>query len=186
MNKNLINLINKVQNKFGEDAFEVTNHSIDTVIGGEAEVIKTYNEGNLTKNYVMFVTDLLTEQFGPVTEDIVLSFGESLKTDKRDFKESYQSKSSSLKEILPSVFIHTSMSKLMMEGFLVDIVKSAKLSIKFNDINTKKWTSRMITEEALKYRTTHEFVTNSPEAYKAAVRHGMKAELAKKMKENKS
>jgi hypothetical protein len=185
MNKNLINLINKVQNKFGEDAFEVTNHSVDTILSGEVEVIKIYNEGNLTKNYVMFVTDLLTEKFGPVTEDIILSFGESLKTDKKDFKESYQSKTSSLKEILPSVFIHTSMSKIMMESFLVDIVKSAKLSIKFNDLNTKKWTSKMITQEALKYKTTHEFINKSPEAYKAAVRHGMKSEIAKKIKENK-
>ena len=65
------------------------------------------------------------------TEKTIKSFGQSLKTSADKFKPSYVQKKSSIKEILPSVFIHTSMASGMMKSYIVKIAESVKYSSKF-------------------------------------------------------
>jgi hypothetical protein len=188
MNQKLINLIQKVQNKYGEDSFEISNYSLETALRDTEEIKEVYNEGDLTKNYVKFATDLLSEKYGgEFLKEIIEGFGESLKTSEKDFKESYQKKPSSIKEIMPSVFIHTSMSKILMEYMIVTLVNKARLHVKFHS-NIKppqSWTNEIIKKTASKYQTMSEFVKSQPDAYRAAVRLGIKPELVEVIKKNK-
>ena len=124
MKKELIKLIEKVQGNQESWQFKLVPDS-----KLKKEVV--YNEDDLTKSYVKFVTDVLTEKYGPVTEKIIKSFGQSLKTSADKFKPSYVQKKSSIKEILPSVFIHTSMASGMMRSDIVKIAESVKYSSKF-------------------------------------------------------
>lgn len=185
MSKELVKLIQKVQNKFGEDSFEITNSTLSAILDNTPIIKETYNEGDLTKNYVKFSTDLLSGKYGSeFMEEIIEGFGETLKTSIKDFKESYQKKQSSIKEVLPSVFIHTSMSKILMESTLLTLVHCARLHIKFHSKKgeSEKWTSESLQKEALQYKNISDFSKNNPSAYRAAVRLGMKFELAQKMK----
>jgi len=188
MNQKLINLIQKVQNKYGEDSFEISNYSLATALNDIEEIKEVYNEGDLTKNYVKFATDLLSGKYGvEFLEEIIQGFGESLKTNGKDFKESYKKKPSSIKEIMPSVFIHTSMSKILMESMIVTLVNKARLHVKFHNKvkHPHSWTNEIIKKTASKYRTMSEFVKSEPDAYRAAVRLGIKFELAEVIKKNK-
>lgn len=124
MKKELITLIEKVQNNQESWKFKLVPDS-----KLKKEVV--YNEDDLTKSYVKFVTDVLTEKYGTVTEKVIKSFGQSLKTSADKFKPSYVQKKSSIKEILPSVFIHTSMASGMMKSYIVKIAESVKYSSKF-------------------------------------------------------
>ena len=124
MKKELIKLIEKVQSNQESWQFKLVPD-----IKSKKEVV--YNEDDLTKSYVKFVTDVLTEKYGPVTEKTIKSFGQSLKTSADKFKPSYVQKKSSIKEILPSVFIHTSMASGMMKSYIVKIAESVKYSSKF-------------------------------------------------------
>ena len=81
MKKELIKLIEKVQGNQESWQFKLVPDS-----KLKKEVV--YNEDDLTKSYVKFVTDVLTEKYGPVTEKIIKSFGQSLKTSADKFKPS--------------------------------------------------------------------------------------------------
>jgi len=189
MSEQLIKLIKKVQNKFGEDSFEISNYSLAAALLETGVIKEVYNEGDLTKNYVSFTTDLLSGKYGDeFIEEIIECFGESLKTSEKDFKDSYRKKPSSIKEIIPGVFIHTSMSKILMESMIVSLVNKARLHIKFHSkIKTpQQWTKELIKATALKYKTISEFSKSEPDAYRAAVRHGIKPELAMDIKIRKN
>jgi hypothetical protein len=187
MEKNLVDLINKIQSKRGEDAFEVSNHPILEVFHSTKEIKVVYDEGDLTKNFVKFATDLLNTKYGDFfLEDIIKKFGETLKTDKNDFKESYRNKPSSIKEILPSVFIHTSMSKVLMESLIIDLVTNARLTVKFFSLenNTNDWTVDSIINEVKKYNNLTSFIRERPGAYSAAVKMGMKETIQGHIRKN--
>ena len=152
------------------------------------EIKGVYDEGDLTKNFVKFATDLWNTKYGDFfLEDIIKKFGETLKTDKNDFKESYRNKPSSIKEILPSVFIHTSMSKILMESLIIDLVTSARLTVKFYSLenNTISWTLDLIMNEAKKYDTLSGFARDNPQAYSAAIKLGIKETIQFHMKKTK-
>jgi hypothetical protein len=187
MKTNLVELINKVQKKHGDGAFEISNYPIaEWTKHIEKKVL--YDEGDLTKNYVKFSTDLLSGQYGEeFLEEVIVSYGETLKTNIEHFSESYQKKSSSIKEIQPNVFIHTSMSSLLMESILVNIVRSARLAIKFleNKKDTVKLTDKMVLSEALKHKTISDLEKNNPDVYRSVVRFGLKNKVAEHMKKNK-
>ena len=188
MEKNLVDLINKIQSKRGEDAFEVSNNPISQALNLDEDLKVLYDEGDLTKNFVKFATDLLSAKYGDYfMEDIIKKFGETLKTDKEDFKESYRNKPSSIKEILPSVFIHTSMSKILMESLIIDLVSSARLTVKFYSLENSKtqWTLDSIMSEAKKYDTLSSFVRDNPQAYSAAIKLGIKDQIQYYMKKTK-
>ena len=188
MEKNLVKLIQKIQNKRGEDAFEVSNHPISDVLHSSMEIKVVYDEGDLTKNFVKFATDLLNTKYGDFfLEDVIKKFGETLKTDKNDFKVSYRNKPSSIKEILPSVFIHTSMSKILMESLIIDLVTSARLTVKFYSLENNKtpWTLDLIMREAKKYDTLSGFARDNPQAYSAAIKLGIKETIQFHMKKSK-
>ena len=124
MNKELIDLIERVQNGTEDGLFKLVPE-----IKSKKEVI--YNEDDLTKSYVKFVTDVFTEKYGPVTEKVIRAFGPSLKTSIDKFKQSYREKKSSIKEILPSVYIHTSMDSPTMKLHIIRIAESIKYYPKF-------------------------------------------------------
>jgi hypothetical protein len=185
METDLVKLIRKVQQKHGEDSFEISNNTLSTLMQDTIEIKEVYDEGDLTKNYVKFATDLLSGKFGTeFIEQIIGGFGETLKTEMKDFKESYKKKQSSIKEILPSVFIHTSMSKVLMESMIATLVHNARLEVKFHNKKpeTLKWTEDSLRQEALKYKSMSDFSKEEPDAYRAVVRHGMKIGLALEMK----
>jgi hypothetical protein len=124
MNKELINLIERAQSNTDSGQFKLVPD-----VKSKKEII--YDEDDLTKSYVKFTTDVLTEKYGPVSEKVIRAFGHSLKTSIDKFKPSYRQKKSSIKEILPSVFIHTSMDSSMMKLHIIRIAESIKYFPKF-------------------------------------------------------
>jgi hypothetical protein len=177
MEKNLVDLINKIQSKRGEDAFEVSTNPISQALNLDEDLKVVYDEGDLTKNFVKFATDLLSNKYGDYfMEDIIKGFGETLKTDKEDFKDSYRNKPSSIKEILPSVFIHTSMSKILMESLIIDLITKARLTVKFYSLEkqTAKWTKELIIKETEKYDSISGFSRGNPNAYSTAIKLGIR------------
>jgi hypothetical protein len=187
MEKNLVDLINKIQSKRGEDAFEVSNNPISEALNQEKDLKVVYDEGDLTKNFVKFATDLLSGKFGDYfIEEVIKGFGETLKTDKGDFKESYRNKPSSIKEILPSVFIHTSMSKILMESLIIDLITKARLTVKFYSLEKRNdWTLELIMREPKKYDTMTGFSRGNSNAYSAAIKLGIKEAVQVHMKKSK-
>lgn len=128
MNKELINLIERAQNQTDSGQFKLVPD-----VKSKKEII--YDEDDLTKSYVKFTTDVLTEKYGPVSEKVIRAFGHSLKTSLDKFKPSYRQKKSSIKEILPSVFIHTSMDSNTMKLHIIRIAESIKYFPKFSEEN---------------------------------------------------
>ena len=188
MEKNLVDLINKIQSKRGEDAFEVSNNPISEALNQEKDLKVVYDEGDLTKNFVKFATDVLSDKFGDYfIEEVIKGFGETLKTDKGDFKESYRNKPSSIKEILPSVFIHTCMSKILMESLIIDLITKARLTVKFYSLEnqTAQWNLELIMGEAKKYDNITNFRNGNPQAYSAAVKLGIKEAVEIHMRKSK-
>jgi uncharacterized protein Veg len=188
MTKNLVQLIEKVQMNIGEDSFEITNYALSDILGNTKQIKVSYNEGDLTKNYVKYTTDLLSGMYGEeFMEDIIDGFGETLKTNLNNFKESYRNKKSAIKEILPSIFIHTSMSKVLMESMIVSLTFKAKLHIKFHDKikNEKKWDNKTLIVSASKYKNMSEFSKSEPETYRAVVRTGLKESISNFYKKKK-
>ncbi len=181
MTQNLVQLIEKVQMNIGEDSFEITNYALSDALGNTKQIRMLYNEGDLTKNYVRYATDLLSGVYGEeFMEDIIKVFGETLKTNLNKFKESYRNKKSSIKEILPSVFIHTSMSKVLMESIIVSLTSQARLHIKFHNKvkDEKKWDEKTLIALASKYNNLSEFSKSEPEAYRELVRTGLKENIS--------
>jgi hypothetical protein len=127
MNKELISLIERAQNRTDSGQFKLVPD-----VKSKKEVI--YDEDDLTKSYVKFTTDVLTEKYGPVSEKVIRAFGHSLKTSIDKFKPSYRQKKSSIKEILPSVFIHTSMDSNTMKLHIIRIAESIKHFPKFLEV----------------------------------------------------
>jgi hypothetical protein len=188
MTKNLVQLIEKVQMNIGEDSFEITNYALSDILGNTDQIKVSYNEGDLTKNYVKYATDLLSGMYGEeFMEDIINGFGETLKTNLNNFKESYRNKKSAIKEILPSIFIHTSMSKVLMESMIVSLTFQARLHIKFHDKikNEKKWDEKTLIVSASKYKNMSEFSKSEPEAYRVVVRTGFKENISNFYKKKK-
>jgi hypothetical protein len=128
MNKELINLIERAQSTTDSGQFKLVPD-----VKSKKEII--YDEDDLTKSYVKFTTDVLTEKYGPVSEKVIRAFGHSLKTSIEKFKPSYRQKKSSIKEILPSVFIHTSMDSNTMKLHIIRIAESIKYFPKFPEEN---------------------------------------------------
>ena len=128
MNKELINLIERAQSITDSGQFKLVPD-----VKSKKEII--YDEDDLTKSYVKFTTDVLTEKYGPVSEKVIRAFGHSLKTSIEKFKPSYRQKKSSIKEILPSVFIHTSMDSNTMKLHIIRIAESIKYFPKFPEEN---------------------------------------------------
>ena len=128
MNKELINLIERAQSNTDSGQFKLVPD-----VKSKKEII--YDEDDLTKSYVKFTTDVLTEKYGPVSEKVIRAFGHSLKTSIEKFKPSYRQKKSSIKEILPSVFIHTSMDSNTMKLHIIRIAESIKFFPKFPEEN---------------------------------------------------
>jgi hypothetical protein len=128
MNKELINLIERAQSTTDSGQFKLVPD-----VKSKKEII--YDEDDLTKSYVKFTTDVLTEKYGPVSEKVIRAFGHSLKTSIEKFKPSYRQKKSSIKEILPSVFIHTSMDSNTMKLHIIKIAESIKYFPKFPEEN---------------------------------------------------
>lgn len=128
MNKELINLIERAQSQTDSGQFKLVPD-----VKSKKEII--YDEDDLTKSYVKFTTDVLTEKYGPVSEKVIRAFGHSLKTSLDKFKPSYRQKKSSIKEILPSVFIHTSMDSNTMKLHIIRIAESIKYFPKFPEEN---------------------------------------------------
>jgi hypothetical protein len=128
MNKELINLIERAQSTTDSGQFKLVPD-----VKSKKEII--YDEDDLTKSYVKFTTDVLTEKYGPVSEKVIRAFGHSLKTSIEKFKPSYRQKKSSIKEILPSVFIHTSMDSNTMKLHIIRIAESIKFFPKFPEEN---------------------------------------------------
>jgi hypothetical protein len=126
MNKELINLIERTQNSAETGQFKLVPD-----VKSKKEVI--YDEDDLTKSYVKFSTDVLSEKYGPVSEKVIRAFGHSLKTSIDKFKPSYREKKSSIKEVLPSVFIHTSMDSNTMKLHIIRIAESIKYFPKFSE-----------------------------------------------------
>ena len=128
MNKELINLIERAQSTTDSGQFKLVPD-----VKSKKEII--YDEDDLTKSYVKFTTDVLTEKYGPVSEKVIRAFGHSLKTSIEKFKPSSRQKKSSIKEILPSVFIHTSMDSNTMKLHIIRIAESIKFFPKFPEEN---------------------------------------------------
>lgn len=128
MNKELISLIERTQNRSETGQFKLVPD-----VKSKKEVI--YDEGDLTKSYVKFSTDVLSEKYGPVSEKVIRAFGHSLKTSIDKFKPSYREKKSSIKEVLPSVYIHTSMDSNTMKLHIIRIAESIKYFPKFPEEN---------------------------------------------------
>ena len=124
MNKELVNLIERAQNRTDSGQFKLVPDN-----KSKKEVV--YDEDDLTKSYVKFTTDVLSEKYGTVTEKVIRAFGHSLKTSVEKFKPSYREKKSAIKEILPSVFIHTSMDSNTMKLHIIRIAESIKFFPKF-------------------------------------------------------
>ena len=76
------------------------------------------------------------------------------------------------------------MSKVLMEILIVELVTKARLSVKFYDI--AKWKSEEpILSTASKFKSVTDFAKNSPDVYRAAVKHGMLEKIALEIKKNK-
>lgn len=180
MENKISKLIQKVQGKFGEDAFEITrDYDLET----EKKTI-SYNEGNLTKNYVKFLTDLLNEEFVPITEDVILAFGETIKSSESEFQQSIKEKQSSIKKLQEGVFIHTNMSKSLMENILVGIVKAAQLKIKFNQ-KIEGFETLDLDSEVKNFTNISEVSRKDPRLFRHLVRTGQKELFNAKLRENK-
>jgi hypothetical protein len=184
MKTNLIELINKVQNKLSDGCFEISNYPIAEYTKHKENKV-LYNEGDLTKNYVKFSTDLLTGKYGEeFLEEVIESYGETLKTDISDFSESYQKKTSSIKEIQPNVFIHTSMSNLLMESTLINIVRSARLVINFpkNIKDEIGLDYKTVLAFAAKHKSMSDLVKSNPDLYRNVLRMGLKDKVSELIK----
>lgn len=124
MNK-LQSLIKKTESKNKKTSFTVsTKPSLGHIFNDEKLIEVIYSEGDLTKNYVKFITDVFAGIFGEVTEAQVEALGDSIKASLSDFKTSYQNKKSVIKEIGEGVFIHTSMSSETMRIKIRNVVES--------------------------------------------------------------
>ena len=114
---NLQQLIKKAEARNKKSSFTVTGNPF-------SNVQITYSEDDLTKNYVKFLTDVFENKYGDVSINQIEALGDSIKTSFNDFKKSYQTKKSVIKEIVEGVFIHTSMNSHTMRIKIKNVVDS--------------------------------------------------------------
>jgi phenylpyruvate tautomerase PptA (4-oxalocrotonate tautomerase family) len=114
---NLQLLIKKAEAKNKKSSFTVKGSPFINV-----EI--TYSEDDLTKNYVKFLTDVFASKFGDISINQIEALGDSIKTSPTDFRKSYQTKKSVIKEIADGVYIHTSMNSHTMRIKIENVVES--------------------------------------------------------------
>ena len=88
---NLQLLIKKAEAKNKKSSFTVKGSPFINV-----EI--TYSEDDLTKNYVKFLTDVFASKFGDISINQIEALGDSIKTSPTDFRKSYQTKKTVIKQ----------------------------------------------------------------------------------------
>jgi hypothetical protein len=164
MNKKIINLINKVQKTFGNGSFEVKTENSD--------YNPLYDNGDLTKNYVEFIKDVIEEKFGEVTEKVVEQFGSTIQTDTNNFPPSTKSKPSTIKQITEEIFISTNMNSISMENMILDVAKALKFKVNFNNPEEKGWGKGRVLEAFARQKSRTDVMLNEKIAYRIAVKNG--------------
>jgi hypothetical protein len=164
MNKKIINLINKVQKTFGNGSFEVKTENGD--------YNPLYDNGDLTKNYVEFIKDVIEEKFGEVTEKVVEQFGSTIQTDTNNFPPSTKSKPSTIKQITEEIFISTNMNSISMENMILDVAKTLKFKVNFNNPEEKGWGKGRVLEAFARQKSRTDVMMNEKIAYRIAVKNG--------------
>jgi hypothetical protein len=122
---NLQLLIKKAESRNKKSSFTVsTKFTLEDIFEDKDKTEITYCEDDLTKNYVKFLKDVFTKKYGPVTMDQIEALGDSIKSDITDFKKSYQTKKSVIKEIVDGVFVHTALNSESMRIKIKNVVES--------------------------------------------------------------
>lgn len=121
---NIQQLIKQTEARNKKSSFTVSKFTIDDIISNKDNLEITYCEDDLTKNYVKFLTDVFSGVFGLVTIKQIEALGDTIKTNINDFKKSYRSKKSVIKEIADGVYIHTSMNSESMRVKIRNVVES--------------------------------------------------------------
>ena len=164
MKNKIVNLINKVQRTFGSGSFEI--------LQSPTNFTPLYDLGDLTKNYVDFVTDLIAEKFGDVNENVVSTFGNSIQTDITNFIPSTISKPSTIKQVNEEgIFISTNMNKTTMESMILGLCEQMEITVKFNIPEEKGWSFERVIEIYSKYKNKSELLKGNSEIYRIAVRN---------------
>jgi hypothetical protein len=164
MKNKIVNLINKVQRTFGSGSFEI--------LQSPTNYTPLYDLGDLTKNYVEFVTDLISEKFGDVNENVILTFGTSIQTDITNFTPSTISKPSTIKQINEEgIFISTNMNKTTMESMIAGLCEQMEITAKFNIPEEKGWSFERVVEVYCKYKNKSELMKGDSEIYRIAIRN---------------
>jgi hypothetical protein len=164
MKNKIVNLINKVQRTFGSGSFEI--------LQSPTNYTPLYDLGDLTKNYVEFVTDLISEKFGDVNENVILTFGTSIQTDITNFTPSTISKPSTIKQINEEgIFISTNMNKTTMESMIAGLCEQMEITAKFNIPEEKGWSFEKVVEVYCKYKNKSELMKGDSEIYRIAIRN---------------
>ena len=164
MKNKIVNLINKVQRTFGSGSFEI--------LQSPTNLTPLYDLGDLTKNYVEFVTDLISEKFGDVNENVILTFGNSIQTDITNFTPSTISKPSTIKQVNEEgIFISTNMNKTTMESMILRLCEQMGITVKFNIPEEKGWSFEKVVEIYSKYKNKSELMKGDSEIYRIAARN---------------
>jgi len=164
MKNKIVNLINKVQRTFGSGSFEISQ--------SPTNFNPLYDLGDLTKNYVEFVTDLISEKFGDVNENVISTFGNSIQTDITNFTPSTISKPSTIKQVNEEgIFISTNMNKTTMESMILGLCEQMEITAKFNIPEEKGWSFERVVEIYCKYKNKSELMKGDSEIYRIAIRN---------------
>ena len=160
----IVNLINKVQRTFGSGSFEI--------LQSPTNYTPLYDLGDLTKNYVEFVTDLISEKFGDVNENVISLFGNTIQTDITNFPPSTISKPSTIKQINEEgIFISTNMNKPAMESMIAGLCEQMEITAKFNIPEEKGWSFEKVAEVYGKYKNKSELMKGDLEIFRIAIRN---------------
>jgi hypothetical protein len=164
MKNKIVNLINKVQRTFGSGSFEI--------LQSPTNYTPLYDLGDLTKNYVEFVTDLISEKFGDVNENVISLFGNTIQTDITNFPPSTISKPSTIKQINEEgIFISTNMNKPAMESMIAGLCEQMEITAKFNIPEEKGWSFEKVAEVYGKYKNKSELMKGDLEIFRIAIRN---------------
>jgi hypothetical protein len=120
----ILQIVNEVIEEKQKVGFTIYLHNYPNNYFGES----------LTPLYVNFVKDIFEQKYGPITKSVVEAFGDTMKTSKDQFPNSYQKQQSSIKEIIPnSLYIHTNMSSQTMRQYLSNIAVALCVKIKHKE-----------------------------------------------------
>jgi hypothetical protein len=153
---NLQLLIKKAESRNKKSSFTVaTKLTMEEVFDGKNGMEITYCEDDLTKNYVKFLKDVFTDKYGPVTINQIEALGDSIKSDITDFKKSYQSKKSVIKEIAEGVFIHTALNSESIRVKIKNVVESFNGVVRWpKDISDELKHTELLEDDILSTDTT--------------------------------